>query len=65
LLTGHEPTWSGLAGRLVGKAAIRVPTGAMLRIDFQQESWDEIEFESGELRWLIAPKMMTRLGLPK
>jgi phosphohistidine phosphatase len=65
LLTGHEPTWSGLAGRLVGKATLRVPTGAMLRIDFQQESWAEVEFESGELRWLVAPKMMTRLGLPK
>ena len=28
LLTG-QPTWSDLAGRLIGKALIRVPTGAI------------------------------------
>ncbi len=65
LLAGHEPTWSGLAGRLVGKATLRVPTDAMLRIDFEQDSWGEIEFETGELRWLIPPKMFGKLGLAK
>lgn len=58
LLTGHEPTWSGLAGRLIGHAIIRVPTGAMLRIDFGCDSWQAVEFGSGELRWLIPPKLI-------
>ncbi|MCB1728143.1 MAG: histidine phosphatase family protein, partial [Gammaproteobacteria bacterium] len=58
LLTGHEPTWSDLAGRLVGKALIRVPTGAMLRIDLEIETWQQIEFGVGELRWLLPPKMV-------
>lgn len=65
LLTGHEPTWSALAGRLIGKAALRVPTGAMLRVDFEHETWQQIEFDSGELRWLIGPKLLARSGRRK
>lgn len=61
LLTGHEPTWSELAGRLIGKGTIRVPTAAMLRIDFQIEAWQQIEFGSGELRWLLPPKLVCKL----
>lgn len=61
LLTGHEPTWSDLAGRLIGGALIRVPTGAMLRIDFDREHWSEIDFGEAELRWLMPPKVVCRL----
>ena len=61
LLTGHEPTWSELAGRLIGTARLRVPTGAMLRIDFEQELWSQVNFEQGELRWLMPPKVACRL----
>ena len=60
LLTGHEPTWSELAGRLIGKAVVRVPTAAMLRIDFEAETWQHLEFGSGELRWLLPPKVVCR-----
>ena len=61
LLTGHEPTWSELAGRLIGQAWLRIPTGAMLRIDFAVDSWQAVEFGSGELRWMIPPKLIQRL----
>lgn len=60
LLTGHEPTWSDLAGRLVGDANIRVPTGTMLRIDFETQSWRKIDFGLGQLKWLIPPKFGCR-----
>jgi len=60
LLTGHEPTWSELGGRLIGKATLRVPTGAMLRIDFEAEDWTQVDFGSGELRWLLPPKIVCR-----
>ena len=60
LLTGHEPAWSAFAGRLIGKAAIRFPTAAMLRIDFEAERWQEVEFGQGELRWLMPPKVICR-----
>ena len=60
LLTGHEPTWSELAGSLIGEAAIRVPTAAMLKIDFQIDSWQQIDSGYGQLKWLIPPKLVCR-----
>lgn len=61
LLTGHEPTWSDLAGRLIGNAAIRFPTGAMLRIDFAAPSWSAVGFGDGEMRWLATPKLLQKV----
>jgi phosphohistidine phosphatase len=61
LLTGHEPTWSTFAGRLLGAAALRVPTAAMLRIDFEADHWEQVRFGSGQLRWLLPPKPVCRL----
>lgn len=60
LLTGHEPTWSEMAGALIGSAAIRVPTAAMLRIDFQIETWQQLNFGHGLLRWLLLPKLICK-----
>jgi phosphohistidine phosphatase len=60
LLAGHEPTWSELAGRLVGRALMRVPTATMLRIDFEIEHWSQLEPGLGELRWLLPPKVVCR-----
>lgn len=64
LLTGHEPTWSGLAGLLIGGASIKVPTAAMLRIDLAIEQWSQIRPATGELRWLMPPKTVCRLDSP-
>lgn len=61
LLTGHEPTWSGLAGLLIGGTSIHMPTAAMLRIDFPFEHWADIGPGKGELHWLITPKVAARL----
>lgn len=61
LLTGHEPTWSTLAGRLVGGARLRVPTGCVLRIDFDIDDWSAVAEGSGELLWLMPPKAVCRL----
>ena len=41
-----------------GKALIRVPIGAMLRVDLEIEAWQQIEFGVGELRWLLPPKVV-------
>lgn len=62
LLTGHEPTWSLLAGRLIGKARLKIPTATMLRMDFAAEDWSQIDYDAGELRWLITPKIAARLN---
>ncbi len=60
LLTGHEPTWSDLAGRLIGGATLKVPTGAMLRIELDIEGWGQIDRGIGELRWLLPPRLVAK-----
>jgi phosphohistidine phosphatase len=62
LLTGHEPTWSVLAGILVGGASLRMPTAAMARIDFSVESWGDVEPDKGTLIWQVTPKLLGRIG---
>jgi phosphohistidine phosphatase len=64
LLVGHEPTWSSLAGRLVGRAGLRLPTAAMARIDFEAASWSEVAFGGGTLVWLVTPGVLEKIGLP-
>jgi phosphohistidine phosphatase len=59
LLVGHEPTWSETAGRLIGNGHLRVPTAAMVCITFDLDDWALAGFGSGELAWLITPKMIT------
>lgn len=61
LLVGHEPTWSELASRLSGGGVLRVPTGAMLRLDLDIDHWRGTAFGRAELRWLISPKVVCRL----
>ena len=59
LLVGHEPTWSELAGALVGGAHLRFPTGALARLDFRVESWNQLDYDRGNLVWLLQPKFFT------
>lgn len=63
LITGHEPAVSGLAGRLMGEARLRMPTGCMARIDLEVDDWSEVVPGCGELRWLMPPKLLTRVGV--
>lgn len=61
LLTGHEPTWSELTSFLIGGGQIRFPTAAMVRIDFEVESWSDINFGRGELIWFLQPRFFTQI----
>ena len=60
LLAGHEPTWSTLAARLIGGGQIRFPTAAMVRIDFDVNAWNQVDFGRGALIWLLQPKFFTQ-----
>lgn len=62
LLAGHEPTWSLLAGRLIGAASLRFPTAAIARIDLPIENWREADYGGGTLVWLVTPKILERIG---
>ncbi|WP_456417270.1 SixA phosphatase family protein [Thiolapillus sp.] len=60
MLVGHEPTWSGLVYGFSG-ARVRVPTAAMVAMQFPGEHWQDLHFDSGELIWLLQPKFFKTL----
>ena len=60
LLAGHEPTWSQLTSLLIGGGRIHFPTAAMVRIDFEIDSWEEVEFGKGALIWLLQPRFFVQ-----
>jgi phosphohistidine phosphatase len=58
LLVGHEPAWSTTVSRLLGSANISLPTGTCVRIDTADQSWGEVQFGDGMLRWMLPPSLL-------
>jgi phosphohistidine phosphatase len=56
ILVGHEPTGSTLTSQLIGGGQIRLPTAAMVCIEFESEAWSQIRKGQGTLIWLLQPK---------
>jgi phosphohistidine phosphatase len=59
LVVGHEPTSSETASLLIGGGRVRMPTGALVRIDFDAdiESWADVGPGAGSLSWLLVPRL--------
>ncbi len=57
LLVGHNPDFTILPSQLVGQTNLRMPKGAIARVDVQK-----VEPGAGELRWLIPPKLLVLAG---
>ncbi len=60
LLAGHEPTFSELVGRLIGSGRVGFPTAAVACIRFSVGDWSRVDFGTGELEFLVKPKVLTR-----
>jgi phosphohistidine phosphatase len=60
LLVGHNPTFTDVAIRLIGGGNLRMATGTIARIDLTVDTWADVQFERGRLRWLIGPKDLPR-----
>jgi phosphohistidine phosphatase len=58
LLIGHEPTWSETVGLLVGGGHHRVPTGALVGIDLEVETWADVHPGGGQLAFLLPPRLL-------
>lgn len=61
MMIGHNPGIAEFAARLVAKPPLnpefgRYPTGATLVVDFNVESWDQIELGKGVVVDFIIPK---------
>jgi phosphohistidine phosphatase len=62
LITGHEPTWSGLVGQLMGGGRVHMPTAAVACLELAHGSWPDLGTATCELRWLMTPKMLKKLA---
>jgi phosphohistidine phosphatase len=59
LAVGHEPTWSETASRLIGGGRLRLATGSVACVELDVHGWGEVASDSGRLRWLLAPKLLS------
>jgi phosphohistidine phosphatase len=58
LVVGHEPSWSTAVSLLIGGGALRFPTAVLARVDVSAERWGEVGLGTGELVWLLPPKLL-------
>jgi phosphohistidine phosphatase len=57
LVVGHEPTMSEAASLLTGGSRFRVPTGALIRHDFDAD-WSDVGAGMGVLAWSVVPRLL-------
>jgi phosphohistidine phosphatase len=57
MIVGHNPGLEDLVERLSGKSE-RMPTAALACVEFQIESWEDVEDGEGKLAWLLTPKQV-------
>jgi phosphohistidine phosphatase len=53
MLVGHEPSFSGVVGRLIGEARLDLKKGGLACVELPDAST-----MTGELHWLIPPKAL-------
>lgn len=60
LVVGHEPTLSQLAETLIGGGTLRLPTGALARIDLDVAEWTQVGPGGGQIAWLVLPRLFLK-----
>ena len=63
MLVGHEPTWSELTAFLMGGGDLRVPTAALVCLEFEVATWHQVDQGRGTLLWLVPPKLLPKSKL--
>ena len=54
-LTGHEPHFSSFICKIINEEHIHFPTASMAKIDFMVTNWKGVDFDNGNLDWIIKP----------
>lgn len=68
MLVGHNPGFEDLGSQLIGAnvygmaLGMRLPTAAAAHILIAVDNWREIQVNSGQLQWLMPPKLLKGLG---
>ena len=57
-LIGHNPGLNDLTNYLVSSFKENIPTCGILKINFDIDSWENVEKDSGELEFFKYPKML-------
>ncbi|MEW6750975.1 MAG: histidine phosphatase family protein [Candidatus Latescibacterota bacterium] len=60
LFVGHNPGLEEWVGRLCG-ARVRLRTAALAQIDLPTDRWTDVESASGQLQWLVVPRLLEAL----
>jgi phosphohistidine phosphatase len=60
MLVGHEPKWSSLTSMMIGGGEINFPTAAMSKIEYQVYDWKDVEYRTGQLKWLLQPSFFRK-----
>ena len=64
MIVGHNPKMEDTATALIGgerSSQIRMPTAALLCINSYARSWDQVQWGSGELEWMMIPKVLIEI----
>lgn len=64
MLVGHNPLMENTAGILAGaehKAAIRMPTAAIVCLESFAESWETIAPGTCQIKWMMIPKVLKKI----
>jgi len=56
IIFGHNPGFTDLAENLTGEYLGNIPTCGICKVEFQTDSWTEIGFDSGVLKYFDYPK---------
>lgn len=57
MTVGHNPGATTMVNRLTGSQIDNLPTCSMAAMEFAVDSWQEVQWGSGELVWLDYPKL--------
>ena len=64
ILVGHNPGFEEFLSSLVGGGNFKLPTASLAWVKLSLEDWEHCGPGCGTLNWLVAPKLLNRLGLP-
>lgn len=56
MLVGHNPTFTSLVNQFLSQSIDNLPTSGLVRLDFNAESWSEIQKGNLQSSWIDFPK---------
>lgn len=63
LLAGHQPTWSHMAGQLIGGGRLHVVTATLVHVELAATRWADVAWGRGQLLWMLPPRLLIGGGL--